>query len=152
MFLNLRWSGVVRSTLVALFILTHWTRVSALDWVPTDQEMAKYRESWNPPTHGTTFTSSADVARQGQWYVRAYVQGMIGSGEFQTTPTLKSAASPFSPNAVMPAAMLYYGLTRHVLAGIAVSAVYWDSNTPEPDGRTSAWGSARPVWFSNTVR
>ena len=140
MSLNLRWSAVVRSTLVALFILTHWTRVSALDWVPTDQEMAKYRQSWNPPTHGTTFTSSADVARQGQWYVRAYVQGMIGSGEFQTTATSKSVASPFSPDAVMPAAILYYGLTRHVLAGVGVSAVYWHSDTPEADGRTSGSG------------
>ena len=140
MSLNLRWSAVVGSTLVALFILTHWTRVSALDWVPTDQEMAKYRESWNPPTHGTTFTSSADVARQGQWYVRAYVQGMIGSGEFQTTANSKSVASPFSPDAVMPAAILYYGLTRHVLAGVGVSAVYWHSDTPEADGRTSGSG------------
>ena len=44
-------------------------------WVPTDEEMAKYRQSWNPPTHGTSLTSSADVARQGQWYMRAYVAG-----------------------------------------------------------------------------
>jgi hypothetical protein len=46
--LGRRW----RSALVALFLLTHWTLVSALDWVPTEQEMAKYRQSWNPPTHG----------------------------------------------------------------------------------------------------
>jgi hypothetical protein len=65
---------------------------------------------------------------------------MIGSGEFHTTATSRSVAAPFSPDAVMPAAILYYGLTRHVLAGIGVSAVYWRSDIPEPDGRTSGSG------------
>ena len=140
MSLNPLWSAVARATLVTLFILTHWIRASALDWVPTDEEMAKYRNSWNPPTHGTTFTSSADVPPQGQWYVRAYVQGMIGSGESETTATSQRVASPFSPDAVTPAAIVYYGLTRHVMAAIGVSGVYWHSNTPEPDGRTSGSG------------
>ncbi len=102
--------------------------------------MAKYRDSWNPPTHGTSFTSSADVHRQGQWFVRAYVQGQIGSGEFQNTTTSTSVATPFSPDAVQPAAILYYGLTPHVTVGVGVSAVYWHSNTPEADGRTSGSG------------
>ena len=48
-----------------------------LDCVPTAEEIATYRNSWNPPTHGRSYTSSADVTRQGQWFVRAYVQGMI---------------------------------------------------------------------------
>jgi hypothetical protein len=140
MALSFLWSAAAWSALVILLTLTQWTHVCALDWVPTDKEMAKYRQSWNPPTHGTTFTSSADVTRQGQWFVRAYVQGMIGSGESQPASTSRSVASPFSPDAVMPAAILYYGLTRHVMAGIGVSAVYWHSNTPEPDGRTSGSG------------
>jgi hypothetical protein len=140
MSLNLLRSVVAWSALVVLFAFPHWTRASALDWVPTDQEMAKYRDSWNPPTHGTSFTSSADVPRQGQWFVRAYVQGQIGSGEFQNTTTSKSVAAPFSPDAVVPAAILYYGLTRHVMVGVGVSAVYWHSNTPEADGRTSGSG------------
>ena len=40
----------------------------------------------------------------------------------------------------MPAVTLYYGLTRHVLVGLGVSALYWHSSTPEPDGRTSGSG------------
>lgn len=138
--LNLVWSMIAWSTLVALFILTYWTRVSALDWVPTDQEMARYRDSWNPPTHGTSFTSSADVPRQGQWFARGYVQGQIGSGEFQNTATSHSTATPFSSDAVSPAAILYYGLTRHVMAGAGMSAIYWHSNNPDPEGRTSGAG------------
>ena len=138
--MNLLWSAVARSAFVTLLILAHWIPAAALDWVPTNEEMAKYRNSWNPPTHGTSFTSSADVTRQGQWFVRAYVQGMIGSGETQRTSTSQTVASPFSPDAVMPAATLYYGLTRHVMVGVGVSAVYWHSSTPEPDGRTSGSG------------
>jgi len=138
--MSLLWSGIARATLVTLSILTHSMGASAIDWVPTDEEMAKYRQSWNPPTHGTTFTSSADVVRQGQWYTRAYVQGMIGSGESQTTATSGSVASPFSPDAVSPAAIVYYGLTRDVMIGGGTSFIYWHSNSPDPNGRTSGSG------------
>ncbi|HKR81235.1 MAG TPA: hypothetical protein VJR69_16135 [Nitrospira sp.] len=126
--------------LVILFTLVNGVMAFGLDWVPTEEELANYRKSWNPPTHGTSFASNADVTRQGQWFVRAYVQGMIGSGESQKNPSSQPVAAPFSPDAVVPAVTLYYGLTRHVMAGIGVSAVYWSSNTPEPDGRTSGAG------------
>ena len=130
-----------KTTAVALLILalghagpcTTW----ALDWVPTDDEMAKYRQSWNPPTHGTTLTGSADVPRQGLWFVRAYVQGQIGSGQFENSAPSKNTASPFSPDAVVPAAILYYGLTSHVMLGVGISGVYWHSNNPDAEGRTS---------------
>ena len=113
---------------------------SALDWVPTQEEIDKYRQSWNPPTHGTIYASNADVTRQGQWFVRAYVQGQIGSGQFENTVSSKSTASPFSPNAVSPAAILYYGLTRDVSLGLGVSGIYWHSNQADTDGRTSGSG------------
>jgi hypothetical protein len=138
--LNSLRSAPARTTLVTLLILTQWVQGFAFDWVPTDEELAKYRKSWNPPTHGTSFTSSADVTRQGQWFVRGYVQGMIGSGESQRSASSQNVAAPFSPDAVMPAVTLYYGLTRHVMVGLGVSAVYWHSSTPEPDGRTSGSG------------
>src|SRR4026208_1129956 len=67
MFLRLLSSVTAWSTFLNLLILTHWIPASALDWVPTAEEMATYRHSWNPPTHGTSYTSSPDVARQGQW-------------------------------------------------------------------------------------
>src|SRR4030095_11370333 len=99
-FLNLVRSGVGCSTLVTMFVVIHGMTASALDWVPTAEELARYRQSWNPPTHGTSFTSSADVTRQGQWFVRAYVQGMIGSGESQKTPSFQPGAAPVHPHAV----------------------------------------------------
>ncbi|GKS57606.1 hypothetical protein YTPLAS18_11330 [Nitrospira sp.] len=114
--------------------------VAAIDWVPTKEEMERYRQSWNPPTHGTIYASSADVARQGHWFVRAYVQGQIGSGAFENNVSSKSTASPFNPDAVAPAAILYYGLTRDVMVGLGVSGIYWRSTNTDPDGRTSGAG------------
>ncbi len=63
-------SASVWPTLVLLLTPMPWTKAAAIDWVPTAEELAKYRSSWNPPTNGTSFTSSADVTRQGQWFVR----------------------------------------------------------------------------------
>ena len=65
MFLHLLSSAAAWSTFLNLLILTHGMHAFALDWVPTAEEMTKYRNSWNPPTHGTSFTSSADVTRKG---------------------------------------------------------------------------------------
>jgi hypothetical protein len=48
--------------------------------------------------------------------------------------------APFSPDAVTPVAILYYGLTSHVMLGLAVSGIYWHSNNPDPEGRTSGAG------------
>ena len=114
--------------------------VSAIDWVPTEEEMAKYRQGWNPPTHGTIYTSSADVARSGQWFVRGYILGQIGSGAFEGNTDSKSTASPFNPDAMAPVAILYYGLTRDVTIGAGVSGVYWHSPNSDPDGRESGAG------------
>lgn len=36
--------------------------------------------------------------------------------------------------------ILYYGLTRHVMAGVGLSAIYWHSNNPDPEGQTSGAG------------
>ena len=74
-------AAIGRLTAITLVVLVPSLSAMALDWVPTDEELAKYRKGWNQPTHGPSYASNADVNRQGQWFVRAYVQGMIGSGE-----------------------------------------------------------------------
>lgn len=119
----------------------------AFDWVPTDDEIAKYRRSWNPPTHGPTFTVSADLVRPGQWLLWAYTQGMIGSGKFENNLSSRATAAPFSPDSVNPIATLYYGLNQHAAAGIAVSGIYWHSNHTDPDGRKSGSGIGTTSFF-----
>jgi len=131
---------ILRLAFTLAAVLWLHTAAFAIDWVPTDAEMARYRESWNPPTHGTTFTSSADLARKGQWYVRAYVQGQIGSGQYENSLSSKSTAAPFSPDAVAPAAIVYYGLTRHISVALGMSWIYWKSDNPDSEGRTSGGG------------
>jgi len=135
---TMRRDGLIGCAVALLLLLTR--PVAAFDWVPTDHEMERYRESWNPPTHGAIYTTSADVARQGQWFARFYVQGQIGSGEFENNLSSKSTASPFSPNAVAPTAILYYGLTRDVSVGAGASGIYWHSDNADADGRTSGAG------------
>ncbi|HEY7534224.1 MAG TPA: hypothetical protein VH681_15750, partial [Nitrospiraceae bacterium] len=51
-----------------------------------------------------------------------------------------NTAAPFSPDAVTPVAILYYGLTNHVMLGLGISGVYWHSDNPDPEGRTSGAG------------
>lgn len=41
----------------------------ALDWAPTDQEIQKYRHSWNPLSNGPIFISGVDVHQIGRAHV-----------------------------------------------------------------------------------
>jgi hypothetical protein len=39
----------------------------AFDWVPSDQELQRYRKSWNPATHGPSLIVSADTTPKDQF-------------------------------------------------------------------------------------
>ena len=75
---------VFLSSLV-LFLLTA-TAVpplsSALDWVPTEEEIKKYRQSWNPLSHGPILLQAVDVQPKGQLSIREFIFSQIGESSF----------------------------------------------------------------------
>ena len=116
------------------------TRLSAFEWVPTDAELTRYHSSWNPRTHGAIYTEGADLVLQGQWSIRAYVQGQIGNGNFENQSTSRGSATPFNPDAVEPDVIVTYGLTKHLNVELSMSGLYWRSDNTDADGRKSGSG------------
>ena len=103
----------------------------AFDWIPTptDEEIQKYRKSWNPLSHGPMLISSPDIQPQGQWYIRPLIFSQIGESSFDNQFTgfwdanrgpihLYSVQSPFIQSA--------YGITNH-LEGVLQTSVggFW---------------------------
>lgn len=56
--------------------------VHAFDWVPTDEEIQKYRKSWNPLSNGPIFVGGVDIHPKGQLTVHLFIFSQISEKRF----------------------------------------------------------------------
>ena len=54
----------------------------AVEWVPSDEDIQKYRKSWNPFSHGPILLQAVDIQPQGQMSVRPFVFSQIGEHSY----------------------------------------------------------------------
>jgi hypothetical protein len=130
-----------RILLLAFFVLATFDSAAGADplewlsnihWVPTEEEIKKYRRSWNPFSHGPLLISSPDIQPQGQWYIRPLIFSQIGESSFgnqlkpawdaqhdpKKTVHLYSFQTPFIQSA--------YGITNHLEAVVQTSvSAFW---------------------------
>lgn len=109
---------------LSIVILSGWTGSSqAFDWVPSDEEIAKYRKSWNPFSEGPLLIQSVDIHPQGQLSIRPFVFSQISEhsyGNRLSTP-IDRQSGPVHLYSVAPLVTTTYGLTDHVELGAATS-------------------------------
>lgn len=125
------WAVFTSYALLAFFCSPLTAFGGSFDWIPTptDEEIQKYRKSWNPLSHGPMLISSPDIQPQGQWYIRPLIFSQIGESSFgnefrlATDPNagpvhLYSIQSPFIQSA--------YGITNHLeLVGQTSIGGFW---------------------------
>jgi hypothetical protein len=112
---------------------------SALDWVPTDEEIKKYRQSWNPLSHGPVLLQAVDIQPKGQLSVREFIFSQIGDSSFgnQLTFATDSKPGPVHLYQVSPSINASYGLTNHVELGAAISMnSYWATQNGQSTSST----------------
>src|SRR5437763_9063464 len=54
----------------------------AFDWVPTEEEIRKYRRRSNPFSHGPILISAVDIQPPGQLHVRPFIYSQIGEKSY----------------------------------------------------------------------
>lgn len=117
---------LVLGCLVSIGVADAW------DWTPTDEEIQKYRQSWNPLSEGPLLIQSVDIHPQGQLSVRPFVFSQISEksyGNTLSTPNNRKDG-PVHTYSVSPLAVLTYGLTNHVEVGAAASIQsFWSKDT-----------------------
>ena len=102
---------------LALFLLTATfvppPSSSALDWVPTDEEIKRYRKSSNPLSHGPIFLQAIDTQPNGPLSIREFLFSHIGKSSFGnrlSLPTDSKKDQPIStkrrPPSILPAVFL----------------------------------------------
>lgn len=127
-----RTSNVFALCLFALSCLT-WLPLHAFDWVPTDEEIKKYRKSWNPFSEGPLLLQSVDIHPKGQLSIRPFVFSQIGEHSFNNRLSFVTDRQngPVHLYAVSPLVTLAYGLTNHIELGASanINAFWANSST-----------------------
>lgn len=101
----------------------------AWEWFPSEEELQKYRQSWNPLTHGPILVTIADTLPKGQLYTRPFIYSQIS--EHQYGNQLAFASERRSGGAHLysvqhPFLQAGYGLTNHIQLGAATSvSSFW---------------------------
>src|SRR4029077_20995125 len=95
----------------------------SFDWVPTDEEIKKYRQSWNPLSHGPVLLQSVDTQPKGQLSIREFLFSQIGESSFgnHLSFATDSKSGPVHLYQVSPSVNASYGLTNHIELGAAIS-------------------------------
>ncbi|TLY24981.1 MAG: hypothetical protein E6K66_04440 [Nitrospirae bacterium] len=91
----------------------------SFDWVPTDEEIKKYRQSWNPLSHGPILLQSVDTQPKGQLSIREFLFSQIGESSFgnHLSFATDSKNGPVHLYQVSPSINTAYGLTNHIELG-----------------------------------
>ena len=122
---RLQYRNILLSSLTLLvFTMTAIpSQSSAVDWVPTDEEIKKYRESWNPLSHGPVLLQAVDTQPKGQLSIREFLFSQIGESSFgnRLSGPTDSKNGPIHLYQVSPSINTAYGLTNHIELGAAIS-------------------------------
>lgn len=139
-----------RSTRTLFFIivcLLIWNRLTpsgwSFDWVPTDEEIQKYRRSWNPFSEGPLLIQSVDIHPQGQLSVRPFLFSQVSEHSYgnQLSFPTDRRNGPVHTYSLSPLMTVTYGLTNHLELGAATSVnSFWTKDTPTANaGRGGPW-------------
>jgi hypothetical protein len=134
--------GKISLVLLGVAVIAAGT-AQAFEWVPSDEEIQKYRRSWNPFSEGPLLIQSVDIHPKGQLSVRPFLFSQISEkryGNRLTLPTERKSNSVHSYS-VSPLITTTYGLSDHVELGAATSLnSFWAKDTPSANaGRGGPW-------------
>lgn len=125
----------------ALFILSLYSLSSgasgakAFSWVPSEEQIQKYRGSWNPLSNGPNFMPLVEVQPKGQFDVHPFMFGQVGEKRFGNTLTTDRMSSPTHLYQNSLVVTSTYGLTNHVSVGMSLTGVsHWTRDSTRSDG------------------
>lgn len=107
--------------LIAASLLAAPRRARADD----EDALTKYRHGWNPLSGGPQLVSSADLQPKGQAFVKGYVYGELGYGQFAGAWSTHTDSLSQKPTVLNPQIEIDYGITNALELDVYVSEVSW---------------------------
>lgn len=131
------------------------TNAAAFEWTPSDEEIKKYRKSWNPFSHGPVLLQAVDIQPQGQLSVREFLFTQIGEHSYgnQLSFTSERKTGPVHVYSISPSVNTAYGLTDHIELGLATALNgFWARDTAAAnrtganvDSSSFGWGDTSMI-------
>jgi hypothetical protein len=109
-------------------------------WRNSQEDILRYRKSWNPFTHGPILANSPDVQPKGQWLLQAFVFSAVGHQQYPNRLTTDTVNSPTHLRAVAPTLDIGYGITDNLELDVFPSLIWYNStkSTESSSGHQSA--------------
>jgi len=100
------------------------------EWVPSPEEIQKYRRTWNPLSNGPMFISEVDIHPKGQFTAHPFVFSQISEKRFGNQLTVDRTTTSTHVYQIAPLVTMAYGITDHLElnAGLGMSA-FWAKDT-----------------------
>ncbi|WP_447859780.1 hypothetical protein [Nitrospira calida] len=123
-------------------------------WIPSDEEMRKYRNSWNPFSQSPILHTAVDIQPKGQSLLRPFIFSQLGEHSFDNRFRFFSnrKSGPLHLyNVQEPSLGFAYGLTDHLQFGATTSIQsFWARENGKMDtdtgpGDTSLAIKYRPI-------
>jgi len=109
-----------------------------LEVSPDQEEIQKYRHSWNPFSHGPILNTGIDIQPKGQFLIQPFVFSEFGHQQFPNRLTTDSVDSRFHLRAVAPTVIFAYGITNHLELNVAPSYVWFESTRTNASGQQTS--------------
>jgi hypothetical protein len=137
------WWLILTASLV-FTLLCQAKSVFAWSWVPSDEEIQKYRQSWNPFSHGPLLQQSVDIMPQGQWSIRPFIFSQIAEHSFgnRFSSTIDRKDGPVHLYSVQdPFVNFTNGITNHLefVAGTSVNSFWAKDSERFNQGQGGPW-------------
>ncbi|MBI5853976.1 MAG: hypothetical protein HZB35_01835 [Nitrospirae bacterium] len=118
--------SVVRLLFAVILFLSGDTFAHAFGWVPTDQEIQKYRRMWNPLSNGPMFISGVDLHPKGQFTAHPFIFTQVSEKRFGNDFSVNRTTSSTHSYQIAPVVTMAYGLTDHLEFNVGLStSTFW---------------------------
>ena len=102
------------------------------EWTPSEVQINKYRQSWNPLSNGPVMLPGVDIQPKGQWLLHPYIFSQISERQFGNDLRFASERERSSSGhlySVQPLVGMAYDLTDHIEVGASVTlSSFWNRN------------------------
>lgn len=121
-----RWSATLNIVVGFGLELVALCNAQAFDWVPSQEEIQKYRRTWNPLSNGPMFISGVDIHPKGQFTAHPFIFSQISEKQFGNQLTVDRTSSSTHSYQIAPLVTMAYGITDHLEfnVGLGMSA-FW---------------------------
>lgn len=133
-------AGVAAMVLTSILFSEPAPHAGAFEWVPSHEEMEKYRKSWNPFSHGPILHTAVDLQPEGQFLLRPFIFSQIGEHSFDNRfrfVTERQHGPVHLYSVQEPSLEFAYGVTDHIQFGATTSLQsFWSRENGRNDTDT----------------